>query len=232
MKLPQTGPGIDAYLEETDCDDQERARLAELLSPEEAAKARQFLSPRDCRHYIVCHGRMRELLASRLDCDPREVPIAVGAFGKPYVAGWNIGINLSHSRNLAFYAIAPGKEVGCDVEWQDPALASEDIARLAFSPREIAALRDGSPDLWLERFYLLWTVKEALVKASGQGLGTALDLPDVSAARTGETFRLRDGWTGLAFAPLPMVRCAIVFREASVSPAHQWRHATPARSGR
>jgi 4'-phosphopantetheinyl transferase len=60
------------------------------------------------------------------------------------------------------------------------------IAEQVFSPGELAELRALEEKARIERFFLLWSVKEAFAKARGEGLAAPLDRIEVSLAKDGE----------------------------------------------
>lgn len=79
-----------------------------------------------------------------------------------------LGFNLSHSGDWIVLATAPGCEVGVDIENVDPTFPALEIADEFFLPAErkwIGAGKDPTP-----RFFQLWTAKEALMKATGEGM--------------------------------------------------------------
>jgi 4'-phosphopantetheinyl transferase len=171
--------------------------LSAVLDPEERRRAAAFRHPADSRRFVARRGRLRELLAQRLGCAPAEVTLARNAFGKPFVAGAAFGFSLSHSLETAMVVFAPGAEVGCDIEWRRPALATRRAAQRFFSQGEVERLGAIAPDQWVEAFFNCWTRKEALVKALGQGLSYPLKAFDVSLA-PGEPAALLcgpPGWT-------------------------------------
>jgi len=88
--------------------------------------------------------------------------------------------NLAHSHELAVYAFTRGCEVGIDLEHVRPLTDAEEIAGRFFSTRENAEFRSLPESFKLEAFYNCWTRKEAYLKATGDGLGRALDTFDVS----------------------------------------------------
>ncbi len=69
-----------------------------------------------------------------------------------------------------------GVDVGVDVEAIGDRVDGRDIAARYFSPREIAALDACAPSERRARFIEFWTLKEAYLKATGQGLAERLDL--------------------------------------------------------
>jgi 4'-phosphopantetheinyl transferase len=160
--------------------EEERAQLTSYLSHDEQARAERFVFARDREHFVAAHGRLRELLGGYLGIGPDEVRFEAGPFGKPFVRGTTIRFNMSHSKGLAVYAFALGREVGIDTEKIRPEFAGVDIAERYFSNTEQKELRQLAPERQPEAFFLCWTRKEAYVKAHGKGLQIPLDSFDVS----------------------------------------------------
>jgi 4'-phosphopantetheinyl transferase len=88
--------------------------------------------------------------------------------------------NLAHSHGLAVYAFSRGREIGVDVEHIRPIAEAEQIAERFFSAPEITLLQALSLQQKQETFFIIWTRKEAYLKATGAGLARPLDQFDVS----------------------------------------------------
>ena len=89
--------------------------------------------------------------------------IHAGPYGKPEAPG--VFFSLSHSGEYALLAVSDA-DVGADLERLRPAPMR--TAGRVFAPEELdwlAAGEDGDA-----RFFTLWTLKEALLKAAGRGL--------------------------------------------------------------
>jgi 4'-phosphopantetheinyl transferase len=156
-------------------------RLFLTLAPDEMRRARRFHFLEDRHHYIAGRGILRALLGAYLGRPPSELSFGYNAFGKPVLAGEpSLRFNLSHSRGLALYAVAWGREVGVDVEHVRPDFAGEAIARRFFSAPEVAALKAVPIELRVVAFFDCWTRKEAYIKARGKGLAIPLDRFDVA----------------------------------------------------
>jgi 4'-phosphopantetheinyl transferase len=92
--------------------------------------------------------------------------------GKPILAPWfgkAIHFNVSHSGQLALYAVSLNHDVGVDVERVSPIPEAASIAARFFTAEQAARIGDGD-DGGMEFFYRLWTRKEALLKCTGEGL--------------------------------------------------------------
>jgi len=101
----------------------------------------------------------------------RAPAIALGPHGKPFapdLAG--IDFNLSHAGRDVLFAFARGQAVGIDLERSDRRLSIEGIARRFFAPAEAEALERLDESARYDAFLHLWTAKEAVLKALGEGL--------------------------------------------------------------
>ncbi|MCC7263515.1 MAG: 4'-phosphopantetheinyl transferase superfamily protein [Candidatus Latescibacteria bacterium] len=154
--------------------DEQAASFLPLLSPDETERTGRFLVTRSRAAFAGARGTLRLLLGAYLDSDPRQLRFCYNPQGKPALEDHDLCFNLSHSRGLALYAFSRRLPLGVDVECLRPAAASAQIARRFFSPREVAALEDMSPDRHTEAFFTCWTRKEAYLKARGEGLSLGL----------------------------------------------------------
>lgn len=167
----------------------ETGRLENLyddLSPDERLRASRFHFQRDRNHFIVARGTLRVILARYLGKHPRQIQFCYSEYGKPALAGQpvkkGLDFNLSHSHELALYAVTWKRKIGVDVERIEADFATEEIAERYFSAREVAVLRALPPHMQTEAFFNCWTRKEAYIKAIGEGLSHPLDRFDVSLA--------------------------------------------------
>lgn len=82
----------------------------------------------------------------------------------------------------------PGSRVGVDLEIADRIFPPEEVVAAFFSREDRRALQNLAPEERLQGFYLLWTLREACLKALGQGLDapltTELDFSWVLRGRT------------------------------------------------
>jgi 4'-phosphopantetheinyl transferase len=201
---------IDVYWDRIDADEAVIDRLQSLLAPDECAQAAYFRRDEDRRRYVVRHGRLRLLLAQYLDRAPAEIRFGRNEFGKPAPIGSEIRFSLSHSRDVALYAVARGCEIGCDLEWRDPGFAYAPVADSLFSRDERATLRALPPERRRAAFFRCWTRKEAYVKARGQGLSWPLDRLDVLAEAADESAPVQcDGWAIRSLHVLPGYEAAV-----------------------
>ena len=120
--------------------------------------------------------------------------------------------SLSHSGGCAAIAIAPaGCLAGVDIE-VTTRRDVHSIAQFAFAPDETREFRSLAEPEATERFYILWTLKEAFAKALGLPLLAAMR--DCSFARCGGRWTTRvplaAPWRAVVFAPRPALTLAAV----------------------
>ena len=102
--------------------------------------------------------------------------------------------NLFYAEGLAAVAIFPGREVGVDIERVRPFPAMADIAEQFFSSGERAWIAGGVPPE--SRFFRCWVVREAFVKALGEGLSFSLErfcIRPPDSLEDGVSLTLKDG---------------------------------------
>jgi len=83
--------------------------------------------------------------------------------------------NISHTEGLVVVALAPKSALGVDVECKHRRGKTLEIADRFFHPQEINCI--GQPVAELDQralFFRFWTLKEAYVKALGDGLQRSL----------------------------------------------------------
>jgi 4'-phosphopantetheinyl transferase len=156
--------------------------LPALLDQGERGRCARFQRDEDRARYLAAHALARLVLAAHLG-----VPAPALAFeavcrqcgasdhGKPRLgaAGRGVEFSLSHSGGRVVLAVARDAAVGVDVERLD---ASRDFAALmpamlsVAEQRTVAALPDAEHAGAMLRY---WTRKEALLKATGDGLRVA-----------------------------------------------------------
>ena len=185
---PELIPGtIHVWYACVDCSLIEIKEFSAVLSAEETARAQRFRSAQDRDRHIVQHGLLRSLLAGYLGCAARQVHIRTSAHGKPCIEGkdaeGSLQFSLSHSGAYAAFAFNRCDSIGVDIEEVREIPEMEEIVAQHFTPREKAEMLACPIDWKLKTFYRLWTRKEAVLKAQGEGLLKAIDCVDVA---TGE----------------------------------------------
>jgi 4'-phosphopantetheinyl transferase len=213
-------------------DPRRTSALEAMLDPGERARANRFAFAADRRDFVAAHGLFKEKLAGWLGLAPSQLRMSVGAPGaKPRLSAPGCGgldVNITHCRGLVACVGAFGCSVGIDAESLDagtfdgetgPSLAKELLSReerrwlLCLPPLAAGA-----------GFLHLWTIKEALAKAEGGGLGLlkcCVVLPDPPRLlRLPQRMGAVSEWTLRQWAPTPRhvvaIACRIPAGEARV----------------
>lgn len=152
----------------------------DVISEEERQRAARFRFERDARRYLAARTTLRELLALHVDAEPRDLDLALGQWGKPWLrSDPQMFFNVAHSEDLALFAFSRIGQVGVDVEFArsiDPV----SLAATCFSEREREEMLATPPAERLDAFFRGWVRKEAIVKADGRGFSERLDTFTVS----------------------------------------------------
>lgn len=162
-----------------------RQALLDVLSEEERAKVARFAAPEDGDLYLTAHALTRCLLSRLVGDPPAALQFRSGERGRPELAGpaaeSGVRFNLSHTRGLAACGVTLHAAIGVDVEQHTRKVELDSVGRRVFSPQELASLAALSGEAQRRRFFDLWTLKEAYVKATGKGLASPLRSVTVSA---------------------------------------------------
>jgi 4'-phosphopantetheinyl transferase len=138
---------------------------APLLSIAEKDKASRLLKSEDQQSYITSKHFLRLILSRFLQTDPMGLVYQYVLNKKPYLPG--LHFNLSHSKNQVVIAVSTNA-LGIDVEHIKLSFVFNDLLDMCFDIPERDFITTGSNQLL--NFYTLWTRKEALLKATGEGL--------------------------------------------------------------
>jgi 4'-phosphopantetheinyl transferase len=151
------------------------------LDPGERERAARFHHLKDRWSYAAAHAGVRALLSAALGSAPTQIGFVVGPKGKPRLdparhgreAARNVEFNISHARGLVAVAVA-ARPVGIDVE---PRRAMDDlltVAADAFAQESYAALEAAGAAARVDMFFRFWSLGEAFIKATGEGIGQGL----------------------------------------------------------
>ncbi len=167
------------------------AEALERLNPEERERWERYPYSGPRRQFVLCRAALRAVLCEQLGCRSDVLAFPTSEHGKPWAtvegAPAPISFNVSHSGRHGLIAFAPEGRLGVDVEELVPRRNLEllmDGVLAGDERREVAATAEPER---LRRFFRLWTMKEAVLKAHGKGLlldATMFEVP--AAVRRGE----------------------------------------------
>jgi 4'-phosphopantetheinyl transferase len=143
------------------------------LPPDELARGLAMKSERARREFFAARTFLRRVLGTYLNERPVRVKLLIDLNRKPYLAcpkANRLNFNLSHGDGHVAVAIAFGARIGVDIEALRFRPRSHAVARRHFTVAEVAALCNLTPEQQQKAFVALWTAKEAILKARGDGL--------------------------------------------------------------
>lgn len=136
-----------------------------------------------------------ERAVSEISSDMDGLSMQRGSSGKPYFSGRdNIAFNISHSFCLSAAACTEGEgvSIGIDIERVTEKRDIRKISERFFASKEREFL--ARTQYSKESFFFVWTAKEALAKALGEGLASALSAKDTFVeSESGRAFFARFG---------------------------------------
>lgn len=216
--VPTRAPGAEAVQAVAECHIWSMAPLARpadwfgLLDGPELARTATFAQELDLARFVTGRVLARTALASLAGAAPAEIrlhtecPGCGGPHGKPRAVGIAEGweLSITHSADVVAVAIALGTPLGLDVErfepWPGPELPPEyELVLTAAERAEVERLPAGRR---ARACLTYWTRKEAVLKATGEGLNTPMT--DFSLSAPGRPPVLL-GWHGPDRGPVPAI---------------------------
>jgi 4'-phosphopantetheinyl transferase len=151
-----------------------------MLEPIELERARRRPTPELYRQSLLTRAVLRSLLSAYApDVAAARWRFVAGEQGKPSLApqfgAHQLYFNLTHTEGLIAVAFARTPMLGVDAENQHTRSPTVALASRYFTARESSELAALSAAEQPRRFYALWTLKEAWLKATGEGLAAGLD---------------------------------------------------------
>jgi len=140
--------------------------FAAILNSEEIKRAGRYLHLHDKNRFIIARGATRLILGKYLNIAPEAIAFEIGDNKKPFIKNSKLFYNISHSGNRIVLAVSLSA-VGIDTEQINLDFDFQDIIAEYFSAEEASFIAETD---FANRFFRLWTRKEALTKATGKGL--------------------------------------------------------------
>lgn len=133
---------------------------------------------------VASQSALREVLSGYTRTLPQEVEIVRAPRGKPMLAppSAEVHFNVSHSGNWGLIAVALFA-VGVDVEQVRPKRAAPALANRFLTQGERELLKQREATSGETAFFMIWTRKEAYLKAVGFGLSGPFSHVDSSGSR-------------------------------------------------
>jgi 4'-phosphopantetheinyl transferase len=148
--------------------------LLDLLDDEERHRHAGFLRAEDRALFLVSHALTRLVAAHHLAIAPRAIRYArkLAAYEKPRFGdpASALQFSLSHSGARVVVAISRAVTLGVDIERVAPTRPDASLVASVLCDTEQEAFRAVPPPARAWAFCRYWTRKEAVLKATGDGL--------------------------------------------------------------
>jgi len=139
------------------------AHYKSILSDLEILKAERYVQSADKERFITSKYFLRIILSKFLNISPNKLSFDFQKNKKPQLNG--IEFNVSHSGAIILITVS-NKPIGIDVEFTSRSFDFKSLLDICFHPDERERLSIADKNT----FYTFWTRKEALLKATGEGL--------------------------------------------------------------
>lgn len=143
--------------------------LMKYVTDDEKLIASNFYSDTYKKTYLCCHALIRLMLAAKLNMEPSDLSIIKGSNNKPVLSSNQAYFNVSHTRDAFAFAVSRDFHVGIDLEKVRQSINIHPILERFFSTKEREYILETATKTF-NRFFLLWTRKEAFLKALGSGI--------------------------------------------------------------
>ena len=115
------------------------------------------------KQFLLGRILLLKLYRARTNC--KSPPnIDYSSYGQPGFTKENYFFSISHSKDLVACSFSENFRIGIDIEFIDPKREVNSIAKYLYSDKEKKWSNEQ------EKFYIVWTLKESLLKANGLGL--------------------------------------------------------------
>jgi phosphopantetheinyl transferase len=148
--------------------------LANLISAQEATRASGFKKTRDAHNFILRHGMVRAVLGQYIRKEAQAVQFVHEESGKPDLAPEDIHeihFSLSRTDEMVCLGISKKNRIGLDIVKCDSRYPFSATAEYLFTTGERQWITRIPSHERHVRFFRIWSLKEALLKAMGGCVG-------------------------------------------------------------
>lgn len=147
-----------------------------MLDEDETRRWQRYLASESRALFLVAHVATRTILSRYDDRSPESWRFDRGAHGRPEIVDGPPGMrfNISHTKAMVAVLVHGQADCGVDVEPIRRPTDMRSVARRVFTNAEQASIFSQPPEQQAGRFYQLWTLKEAFIKAKGKGFALPL----------------------------------------------------------
>ncbi|WP_005224127.1 4'-phosphopantetheinyl transferase family protein [Marichromatium purpuratum] len=146
--------------------------LSPWLTAAEWVRCARYRQAADRRRCVSAHALKRRVLSALLGCAPHALRFVCDAYGKPRLVANELAFNLSHAGDWVALACAPQGMGPIGVDLEQPSARIADPVEIGVWHPEDRLLPAVSGE---QAFYTAWTLKEAIAKGIGVGLGVGFE---------------------------------------------------------
>jgi 4'-phosphopantetheinyl transferase len=231
FKIPALGTADEVHLWVTDTadisDEGLEARYAQALGQTELDSYSALANAEHRREYLISQALLRDVLSHYLDSAADAFEFVRNASGKPSLQlpveePQPLQFNLSHSAQSVVCAVTRAGPVGVDVETSLPDSGLLGMAEHYFAGAELETVQSLSGERQQLMFARIWTLKEAYIKARGEGHSKALDSFSFEFQPGGSIRLIEDGvarsdWCFWSLQPIPGQTVSVAVEAAAAT---------------
>lgn len=150
--------------------------ITTYLSSLEKERMLRYRKADDRCRFVYAHVLKRVLLAAILKSSPFDLEFEFTSTNKPLLLNSTLHFNLSHSFDTVAIAVNRRDVVGVDVEQVRESFDYHDFIKKNYHADEIAIIEQDKDGFAHEHFFKYWSRKESLLKATGLGVFSGLNL--------------------------------------------------------
>ncbi len=149
-----------------DVSESEYEKYYSLLAEEKKKRIDSLRFEKDKRLSVCAEMLAKKMIAKRCSVKPENIVILTDSNGKPYVKNADIYFNISHSGDMVACALCDSP-VGIDIEKMRE--VDDKLIKFVSTNEELEYIY-AEPAVKQQRFFEIWTAKEAYFKCVGSGI--------------------------------------------------------------
>jgi len=157
--------------------DEQLTRAWQVLNTRERERANRFVFAIHRHRFVAAQAGLRTMLSHYIKQSAAAITYDFGPHGKPELTAdinpQQLRFNMSHSADMAVYALTLQHDIGIDIEQIKPR-GYLHLAKRYFSVGEYQQLKNLPAEQLVHAFFHVWTQKEAFIKAIGFGFSYPL----------------------------------------------------------
>ncbi|MEP1835398.1 MAG: 4'-phosphopantetheinyl transferase superfamily protein [Hyphomonas sp.] len=139
------------------------------LTGTEQARLEKLIDPVKRTNLERSYRTVRAGLSEHLGCQSADIIIEHDDLGAPFLSSYpDLCLSISRTEGWSAFALSPDAAIGIDIE-RVRSIDWHQMVSMVCAPSESSLLSQLEDGVALLPFYRIWTAKEAIMKAAGQG---------------------------------------------------------------